>query len=165
MDKKELFERYFSFGFNPIRKDDLKYDAATDSTALQLEAVMSYSVPIDNKSALNVIIQNVTLAQDDDSRKRAYWSWNHEPFCAHLDDGGMRRDLTFTSRGYISPKIARESLEGAEIVVTLESKLPQESLVLTSSILFDAQSNTLIFGKPDRRIIEHANQAVRGAAC
>ena len=161
----ELFERYFSFGFNPIQKDDIKYDETTDSTVLLLEIVASYAIPMDDEPDLGIIVQDVILIQNDDLPNRALWSQNQTPFCVHFDGNIARHNLTFISKGRVSPGIVRDSLESAEVVATLESKKLNESIELTSSITFDSQSDALVFGKPKKRIINHVNQTDGVATC
>ena len=165
MDKFELFERYFSFGFNLIQKDDIKYDEATDSTVLHLEIVASYAIPMDDAPDLGIIVQDVVLTQNDDSPNRTLWSQNQTPFCVQFDGNIIRHKLTFISKGRVSQGIVRDSLESAEVVATLESKKLNESIELTSSISFDSQSGALVFGKPKKRIINHANQTDEVVTC
>lgn len=165
MNLFELFERYFSFEFNLIQKSDIKYDGAADSTLLHLEIVASYAIPMDDAPDLGIIVQDVILTQKNDSPNRTLWSQNQTPFCVHFDGNIARHNLTFISKGQVSLGIVRDSLKSAEVVATLESKKLNESIELTSSIAFDSQSDVLVFGKPKKRIINHANQTDGVATC
>lgn len=165
MDIFELFERYFSFGINHIQKDDIKYDEAADSTVLHLEIVASYAIPMDDVPDLGIIVQDVVLTQNDGSPNRTLWSQKQTPFYVHFNGEIARHNLTFISKGRVSPGIVRDSLESAKIVATLESKKLNESIELTSSTTFNSQSDALVFGKPKKRIINHANQTDGVATC
>lgn len=165
MDKFELFEHYLSFGFNPIQKDDLKYDKEANSTTLLLEAVVSCTLPMDERQALDVVVQKAAITQKDDSQNQVLWLQNQTPFCVHLGSNDVHCNLPFTSKGHIIPKVARETLENSEIVVALESKALNESLELTSSILFDSQEDALIFSKQSKRINKHDDQTDEDTTC